>query len=190
MATVDTRPKLSAQKRRPFVAEMYLSGKYQSEIARHFGVTHTTIHNDLKAIRKQWSKRYAETWNTVVSEQLAKIDKLEREAWVAWGRSQKDAETKETVVSRDKSTSIKMKKVGQVGEPQFLKTIQWCISERLKIVGGYASDKRADRRADNEERWVTEVVEALKNGSMNTDVVVELFPNKAYELIARAGIRV
>ena len=198
--SVQTVSKVTATQRRPQVAEMYIAGKYQTDIARHFGVTPTTIHNDLKAIRRQWAKEYAETWNDVVIEQLAKIDKQEREAWQAWERSKLDAETKETFTESSGKTqdgkpivgktTLKKKSVGQAGDPRFLQSIQWCIEQRLKVVGGYASDRRAKRKLDNEEKWVTELVDAIKNGRLNYEQVKELFPDLVDTFFAKAGVSV
>ena len=187
-----TSEKMTYTERRLQVAEMYLNGDNQYDIAAHFGVTQPTISNDLKAIRLQWQADYAATFDTLVTEQLVKIDKMEREAWVAWEASKQPEEvtllkgkTAEAKPSYRETTTS-----NRDGNPQFLQVVQRCIDMRLKIIGGYAKDKRDDRRMQNEERWITEAVKALQTGRIKPEQALELWPDMAARLFTEAGLDV
>lgn len=204
-----TAKRISAEKRRPQVADLYLAGNRQNAIAKMFGVSNATITKDLQAIRRSWQSEYADRWNNVVSEQLAKIDHQERVAWDAWERSKQPIERtindtsesksvkgvdQKTDRAGDKSASQRVRNVTHSeqrdGDPRFLATVQWCIEQRLKIVGGYDSDRRANRKQQSEERWMTEIVEALRNKTIDPSEVRELFPDLADQLFAQAGVDV
>lgn len=50
----------------------------QAEIAQQVGVSVGTVNADLKAIREEWADRAATAFEDWVSEELAKLDRLER----------------------------------------------------------------------------------------------------------------
>lgn len=138
-----TSQKVKTANRRAEIAEMYLAGKYQSEIAAHFGVNQSSISRHIKAIQQEWLNRAVSSFDVMRSRELARIDQLEREYWEAWERSCQSLETTAVVKGRmnegkmigDEATkTIKT----QAGDPRFLAGIQWCIEQRLKIFGGYA----------------------------------------------------
>ena len=185
-----TSEKMHYTDRRVKVARDYLAGDYQTVIAERYGVSQGTISNDLKAIRLQWQEEYAATFDTMVAEQLAKIDKIERQAWQAWEDSKKDAETVTQEGTAEMVAKITKKRVGQTGNPQFLQQVQWCIEQRLKIIGGYAKDKREERKLNNEEKWITELIEALQKGRVSPEEVQVLFPDLAESFFIRAGVNV
>ena len=60
-------------------------------------------------------------FNQRKAEELAKIDNVEREAWVAW------------TTSKGNQTPA--------GDPRFLQNVQWCIQKRCKILGLDAAEK-------------------------------------------------
>ena len=173
--------------RRVKVAQDYLAGDYQTTIAKRYGVSQGTISNDLKAIRLQWQSDYADSFNTMVAEQVAKVDKIEREAWQAWERSKQPARSATSNESDGRKTTSKTA-TDRDGDPRFLQQVQWCVEQRLKIVGGYAKDKRDERKLDNEEKWVTELIAALKEGRVTREEVTLLFPDLAEQFFARAGL--
>lgn len=148
--------------RRSIVANLYIQGKTQNEIANHLEVTQSTICKDLMRIKDEWKQRMADDFGIKVGEELARIDRLERAAWEGWERSCKDAETKvhkkELAIPRAKDDGkdkkgkgkpsgtqelipVKILKEkttrGQSGDPRFLAQIQACIDMRLRIIGAY-----------------------------------------------------
>jgi len=98
-------------------------------------------------------------------EELASIENLKREYWQAWERSL-DEKTKtrtEQSTAPDrvdkKGNPIKAKgsakatveKEMMLGNPAYLAGIQWCISERAKILGLYAPNKIAPTTPDGKD---------------------------------------
>jgi transcriptional regulator with XRE-family HTH domain len=78
--------------RRAEVARRYLQGEMQEQIAQSFGVTQGQISQDLKAIRAAWLASAVRDFDALKAQELAKIDAVEREYWLAWERSKKDKE--------------------------------------------------------------------------------------------------
>ena len=116
------------------VARRYLQGEMQSQIAASFGVSQQQISQDLRAIRTQWLAATIRDFDALKAEELAKIDRVEREYWLAWERSQQDKEIsfEETGV---KGTRTGSRSEGQAGNPAFLEGVLKCISKRCEILG-------------------------------------------------------
>ena len=123
--------------RRQQVAQLYLAGKYQSEIGQLLGVTQQQISQDLKAVQQQWLAASIRDFDTVKSEQLAKIDAVERAAWAAWERSLQPREVtvQEVIEGEQRTNKVSLRKERQVGDPRFLERIQKCIDQRCDILG-------------------------------------------------------
>jgi len=123
--------------RRQQVAQLYLAGKYQSEIGQLLGVTQQQISQDLKAVQQQWLAASIRDFDTVKSEQLAKIDAVERAAWAAWERSPQPREVtvQEVIDGEQRTNKVSLRKERQVGDPRFLERIQKCIDQRCDILG-------------------------------------------------------
>ena len=123
--------------RRLRVAELYLTGKFQSEIGQLLGVSQQQVSHDLKAVQQQWLASSIRDFDTVKSEQLAKIDAVERAAWEAWARSLKAREitVQETIAGERQTTKASIRNETQVGDPRFLERIQKCIDQRCDILG-------------------------------------------------------
>lgn len=144
----DQNGALERLERRKRVADLYLRGKTQWEIAREVVCSQATVCNDLAAVRKAWLESSVRDFDAARAEQLAKIDRLEQVALAAWERSCLDAETlhvkTETEGKKDeqgrpiptKTVSEKTTR-GQYGDPRFLDRVAWCIEQRCKILGLY-----------------------------------------------------
>lgn len=151
-----TRKKMEITDRRVKVAERYLRGVYQADIAKELDVDQSTISRDLTALHKEWMQTALVDINERKAEELAKVDQLEREYWGAWERSKEDAEV-ETIEKIGKSNGesvtpdrIKQNKrrEGQSGNPAFLSGIQWCINKRCEILGLDAPKRQEVTGAD------------------------------------------
>jgi len=155
--------RLAYTERRKEVAKLYLEAWTQQAIADHFGVNQSTISRDLEAIRQQWVDSAIKDFNQAKATELARIDKLEREYWSGWERSQDEV----------KKTSQKAKTQGdnkpnyvekaqsvedRVGDPRYLSGVQWCIEQRCKILGIYAPE-RQDISLDGKVKSITYITE-------------------------------
>ena len=137
--------KFCIAERRKTVASLYLRGKFQHEIAQEVNVDRGTVSRDLKAVEAEWLKSGVMDLNAAKARELAKIDETERQAWVGWEQSRKDAETMEVTGTAQggKGRPDKVKKItkGQAGDPRFLATILDCVKQRCQILGLEAPKK-------------------------------------------------
>lgn len=106
----------------------------QSEIAASFGVTQGQISQDLTAIRAAWLASAIRDFDALKAQELAKIDQVEREYWLAWTRSQENKEI-EFEESGPKGTRSGSRTEGQAGNPAFLEGVLKCIDRRCQILG-------------------------------------------------------
>lgn len=161
---------MAAPKRRPIqierdrreIAERYLEGKTQAAIAEYlngragigYKLTRQMIGYDLKALQSQWRESALINIDEAKAKELAKIDRLEWEYWIAWERSCADAET---ITEKGKGTGTAVQdfektiqRRGQAGDPRFLQGVQWCIDRRCKILGVDAPQKVEHAGKDGE----------------------------------------
>lgn len=141
------RSKSQLDRDRRQIASLYLRGWLQVDIAEKLGISQQTVSLDLKALHREWQRSAIADIDKAKARELAKIDNLEREYWVAWRRSRKDAETI-TEKNRGEAEDGKLidpqrmfRRKGQAGDPRFLQGIQWCIERRCKILGIDAPDR-------------------------------------------------
>ena len=129
------------------IAELYLRGWLQVDIADELGLHQTTISNDLKAIQAEWLESTIVDFDKARARELAKIDDLEREYWCGWQESTKDREIdieESQAGGKHGSLDKTVHKVeGQVGDPRFLQGVQSCIDRRCKLLGLDAPTKVA-----------------------------------------------
>lgn len=111
------------------IMRLYLEHKPQTEIAQIFGVSRTQIGYDIKRIREAWKKSSVIDFDEKKRIELDRIDVLERNAWEAWERSQKETVTKKA----GKDSSIVTQT--SAGNPRFLEIVIKCIERRCRIFG-------------------------------------------------------
>jgi hypothetical protein len=130
------------------IAERYLKGTFQVDIAREIGVSQQQVSYDLKVIRKEWLNSMVRDFDRAKAEELAKIDNLEAEYWQAWKNSLGENISK-TVKTYGKgeggdnqettTKTIHSKELN--GDPRYLEGVRWCIERRCKLLGLDAPDK-------------------------------------------------
>ena len=123
--------------RRQRVAELYLTGKLQSDIGQVLGVSQQQVSHDLKIVQRQWLASSIRDFDTHKAELLAKIDAVERAAWAAWDRSLQPREVtvQEVIEGEQRTNKVSLRKEHQGGDPRFLERIQKCIDQRCDILG-------------------------------------------------------
>jgi hypothetical protein len=146
--------------RRRKVAKMYLEGETQERIATQLGCSIGTVGADLKVIRQTWINNSVRDFDERKSEELAKLDRLEKEAWEALHKSKKEEETLDVTeefvrvnVRGSKKGAhrlipvkkvVKQKTKGpKAGDPRYMEVIERCIEMRLKIMGAIGKDEKA-----------------------------------------------
>jgi hypothetical protein len=127
---------------------MYLRGETQAEIARFLSETYYSdqkpltqqqISYDIQKLHKLWVRAQLINIDEAKARELARIDRVEREAWAAWERSKLEAQTV-TVKTRgtrggQPTAERTDKSEGQTGDPSYLRIVQQCIEQRCKILG-------------------------------------------------------
>lgn len=129
--------------RRERVAQLYLSGKVQSDIAQLMGVSQAQISMDLQYAQRQWQASYVESTQALKARELAKIDLMEAEAWASWYDSKhpKETTTTEAIEGHTPQRKARVVKEGSSGDPRFLAVIQSCWERRAKLLGLDAATK-------------------------------------------------
>jgi hypothetical protein len=102
---------------------------------RDFTLSQQTISNDIRAIQKEWLASSLRDFDEMRAQELAKIDRLEREYWRGWERSCEDAETVRKEGPASGVEKIVKTEKGQAGDPRFLAGVMSCIDRRCKLVG-------------------------------------------------------
>lgn len=128
--------------RRAQVARLYLTRLPLRAIGKQLGVTATTIHRDLEAIRLLWREQSSEFFTTRIEEELARLDQLEAEAWDAWRESRKARKTttEDASFAAQKKNSAKRKSVRTESpnpDAALLRVVFDCVDTRLQIMGIY-----------------------------------------------------
>lgn len=122
------------------IGDLYCKGKSQYAIGQQLGLSQQQISYDLKEIHARWLKTAVKTFNAWIAGELAKIDHLEREAWLAWERScvERHESTAEGRPNDDggiDANKLQRKTVERDGDPRFLDQVKWCIERRAKLLG-------------------------------------------------------
>jgi hypothetical protein len=142
---LDKRKSLATAKRRAEAVELYLAGWTQTAIAEKQGVTQPAIFEDIQVTLRELHEQRIADMELKQQEQVAKHQKVGREAWEAWERSQKDAETSKQSTGTNEEggdwhKSEKTKR-GQYGDPRFLDIVIKANEAIAKLMGLNAPDK-------------------------------------------------
>jgi len=135
---------------RELVAQMYLSGKGQQQIADElnerpdckYTLSRQQITYDIGVLRKEWLASGVRDFDAAKAEELVKIDNLEREYWDAWRNSlgENITLTEKNALSGLTETTKQTKELN--GDPRYLEGVRWCIERRCKILGLDAPEKK------------------------------------------------
>ncbi len=120
------------------VAELYLQGRYQHEIAAALGVVQQQISYDLKVLQKRWMAASLASIDEHKARELARLDELERTYWASWQRSRTAKETTTTKKAESGGTGrleAGVRKEERDGNPAFLAGVERCIELRCKLMG-------------------------------------------------------
>ena len=119
---------------RAAIAEAYLPGVPQYQIAAQVGLSAAQVSRDLVVLHEQWLTRAAATIDTAKAAELAKLDALERTYWQAWEASTQPQKRTRTA-DRAGTKSAEVGSVTRDGNPAFLAGVLGCIDRRCKILG-------------------------------------------------------
>jgi hypothetical protein len=130
LACRNKRTKGQVESDKNFIAEPYSKGRNQREItealnaARPYSLSRPIISVQIREILAEWTQHRLTERDTLLAEELLRLNRIEREAWSVWDKT-KD-------------------------EPRFLSIVRDCITERCKLFGLYATAKVQHAGADSE----------------------------------------
>ena len=137
------RRSIQIERDRREIADLYLQGWTQQRIADHinadkergYTLSQRMISYDLLALQKKWQHSALVDIDAAKAQELAKLDRLEREYWDAWERSCGVMETERISGDATKPSSIVKTSKNRDGDPRFLQGVMGCIDRRCKILG-------------------------------------------------------
>lgn len=131
------------------VAELYLKGWLQVDIAKELNVDQSTISRDLAYLIEEWQAAALYDFNEAKARELAKINLLEETYWAEWMTSKAPIVKRKTVKKVDGQTTEVTQDVSLgTGDPRFLQGVQWCIDRRCKLLGLDAPVKQQSHNVD------------------------------------------
>ncbi|MBX3422230.1 MAG: hypothetical protein KF752_11805 [Pirellulaceae bacterium] len=134
------------------VANLYLEGKTKTEIADTLGIQIAAVNRCLNEARKAWLRRSTAKYQQHVATELARLDKVESEAWSAWRQSLRPSRSKST--TSGEHSSITKRQDSQSGDPRFLAVIQKCVEQRAKLLG-------LDSHSDEDKEQPKQILEVV-----------------------------
>lgn len=129
-----SRQTLVEARRRQQVANLYLQGWPQAAIAEQLQIAQATVSRDLKRIYADWRQSSVRDFDMLQTIELQKIDRLERESWAAWDRSQKPSQQARIKGGSSEQNAERLVK-NQIGDPRFLEQVHKCIAARRALLG-------------------------------------------------------
>ncbi|MAD79247.1 MAG: hypothetical protein CMJ50_00170 [Planctomycetaceae bacterium] len=157
---VSRAKKVEVARRRETVADFYVQGWTQSAIAQRLGLTQPTICSDLKIIQGQWRESAIRDFDLLRERELRKLDRLEREAWAAWERSQEPSQQAVISTNGDDQRTQETTK-DQTGDARYLDVVSKCITSRRALLGLDAPTRIAPTSPDGEEAYHSHVMAKL-----------------------------
>ena len=155
------------------IAKYYLEGRFQQEIADALKLSQQQVSYDIKAIQQYWQEKYEYQLDELRSQELARIDHLERTYWDAWEKSQMPKDITMTGKDGDR-VKVAKRSEQRNGNPAYLSGVQWCIDRRCKLLGLDAPVKSqvnaslSISESDfDPEKMTTEELQAIANSSLN-----------------------
>ena len=147
--------------RLPIVAELYKHGytyrEIREEVMARLGLSSyssRTIAKDIKRLLAEWREQRLTDTDELVQKELAVIDDIIKEAWIAWNKSktdktQRSAKQKGVPGEEGNGTDVVTLQMEQAtkelicyGDPRYLDVIDKQAKERRKLLGLYAPEKK------------------------------------------------
>ena len=152
------------------ISALYLKGHTQAAIGEALGLTQPIVSRDLATIQKRWEEQSTIDLDAARRRELARIDELEREYWVAWRRSLEQVTKTKTKRNHMGDEAIVMREETS-GNPAFLAGVQNCIDQRCKLLGLYAATKAVvSGDKDNPVQYAINYIREVRPPSEMNDV--------------------
>lgn len=122
------------------ISRLFLQQKTVAQIASEMNLSPQQVQNDLRMIRDEWRRHRHADLDERMAMELARIDRIEAEAWTAWEASWNEISSTTQYAKPDKDgtprpvQAVVHKSEGR-GNPQYLQIIQWCVEQRARLLG-------------------------------------------------------
>ncbi|HEV7225260.1 MAG TPA: hypothetical protein VGN42_21315 [Pirellulales bacterium] len=130
---VSKKQRTAIEHRRRQVAELFLKGYSQTAIGNQLDVTQATICNDLKKIHEIWRASTIRDFDLAAAAALLRLDLIECEAWEAWERSKKPAQSA-VILGEGVSQPTRKTLRNQNGDPRYLTVVLRCEEARRALL--------------------------------------------------------
>lgn len=135
------------------IARMYCEGKTLRDIVQVIserypgGRSLGTIASDLKAVRLAWRDSSIRDFDLKKGEELARLDRVEANAWLGWFRSledrnhqaQEETERPGPRIEGGRETLLTVRRTAKIerrdGNPYYLDLVMRCVERRCRILG-------------------------------------------------------
>jgi hypothetical protein len=125
--------KFEILRRRRQVAELYVQRHTQATIADKLGISQATVATDLQRIRREWRVSTLRDFDTACELELQQLDRVEREAWDLFTRSQKPAQS--AVIGDGNGSPTRKSVKNRDGDIRALEVILKCGTARRALLG-------------------------------------------------------
>lgn len=137
------------------IAELRLTGNSIADIVRITRISKSTVHRELRSLAADWRAAAADSIDEHRQLELARLEVIEREAWIEWERSREDysKEISERMKIPGKSEGdlgletepkvIKRETGDRIGDARFLQILLNAGGRRAKLLGLDAPTKVA-----------------------------------------------
>jgi len=152
------RTKLERENDLLTIAEMHANHMLQREIAAAFGITQSQVSRDIKEIYKRWAEPDKTSLAVCRARMLTKIRSHEKLSRELLNDSRKPRERNEASLRSEPGgvegggdaahagpdkeiVSKKQVTEGQCGNPSYMKSLEWCMEQEIKLRGLAAPQK-------------------------------------------------
>jgi hypothetical protein len=130
--------RLAIERRRQAVSRLYCQGMKQWDIARELQVSQTLVSRDLQVIFRRWHDEAVTDYDARIAREIAKLDLLEEEAWIAYKRSCRpkvrdliDVGKLPAAVNSETLLAL----LQTEGDPKWIRQVYDCVVTRLRLLG-------------------------------------------------------
>lgn len=133
------------------IAGLLVRNYTSGEIAKSLGISTARVSSYIDAIRQEWNILTSVNFKEFQSQELIKLDQIEREAWLAWERSKGTKRKKRSTYTKSGRSSDVVEYVlsdnnldissevhdeyEEVGESKYLDVVMKSMAHRAKLLG-------------------------------------------------------
>lgn len=155
---------LIAAERVANASRLHASGLSMGQIAKRLNIPVQTVYEDIQSAKAIWISQAANNRQQFVAAELARLDRVEYEAWNQWEKScrpmvekrtEEDGPSQQNPNGKTKQSKTTRRKSG---DPRLLAVILKCVESRREMLGLDAPQQSAaDLERDMAEPMVVEI---------------------------------